>query len=196
MPIIDALQQYVAPRLAAPDGVFVIDESGFPKQGKHSVGVAPQYWGALGKVANCQMGVFLAFVSSRGHVLIDTGLSLPRAWTDDPERCKRAGAPHQVTFTDKANLGLALLGQARLRGHLPGAWVTADEWYGRGAAFRDELDQDGWRYVLQVPLDLEVFTQPAMLMLEQRGGRGRKRQRPRLAEGSPRPLPVGTVLAH
>lgn len=194
-PLIDALQAYLAPRLSAPDGVFVIDESGFPKQGKHSVGVAPQYCGALGKVANCQMGVFVAYVSSRGHALIDARLFLPRAWTDDPQRCTRAGVPHQVTFTDKANLGLTLLRQARLRGHLPGQWVTADEWYGRGAAFRDDLDTDGWRYVLQVPLDLEVFTLPATLTLEQRGGRGRKRQRPRLAAGSPRPIPVGTVLA-
>jgi SRSO17 transposase len=194
-PLITALQAYLAPRLSAPDGVFVIDESGFPKQGTHSVGVAPQYCGALGKVANCQMGVFLAYVSARGHALIDARLFLPRVWTDDPARCRRAGVPPQVTFTDTATLGLEVLRHARLRGRLAGEWVTADEWYGRGAEFRDELDQDGWRYVLQVPRDLEVFTQPATLTLEQRNGRGRKRQRPRLAEASPRPHPVGTVLA-
>ncbi len=193
-PVITALQRYLAPRLSAPDGVFVIDESGFPKQGTHSVGVAPQYCGALGKVANCQMGVFLAYVSARGHALVDARLFLPRVWTDDPERCAQAGVPTQVTFADKAELGLALLRQARERGQLHGQWVTADEWYGRGAGFRDELEQDGWRYVLQVPLNLEVFTQPAKLELEQRGGRGRKRQRPRLAEDSPRPKPVGSIL--
>ncbi len=194
-PVINALQQYLAPCLSAPDGVFVIDESGFPKQGTHSVGVAPQYCGALGKVANCQMGVFLAYVSARGHALIDAHLFLPRVWTDDPERCKRAGVPKQVTYASKADLGLQLLRQARLRGHLQAEWVTADEWYGRGAEFRDELDKDNWRYVLQVPLDLEVFTQPAQLERGQRNGRGRKRRRPRLAENSPRPQPVGTVLA-
>ena len=194
-PVINALQQYLAPRLSAPDGVFVIDESGFPKQGKHSVGVAPQYCGALGKVANCQMGVFLAYGSARGHALIDARLFLPRVWTDDPERCTRAGVPKHVTSASKAELGLQLLREAWQRGHLQGQWVTADEWYGRGAEFRDELDTDGWRSVLQVPLDLEVFTQPAQLELVQRNGRGRKRQRPRLADGSPRPQPVGTVLA-
>jgi len=194
-PVINALQQYLAPRLAAADGVFVIDESGFPKQGKHSVGVAPQYCGALGKVANCQMGVFLAYVSARGHALVDARLFLPQGWIDDPERCTRAGVPTHVTYASKAELGLQLLREAWKRGHLQGQWVTADEWYGRGAAFRDELDTDGWRYVLQVPLDLEVFTQPAQLELVQRNGRGRKRQRPRLADGSPRPQPVGTVLA-
>jgi SRSO17 transposase len=194
-PVIDALQQYLAPRLSAPDGVFVIDESGFPKQGTHSVGVAPQYCGALGKVANCQMGVFLAYVSARGHALIDARLFLPRVWTDDPERCKDAGVPTQVSYASKADLGFQLLRQARLRGHLQAQWVTADEWYGRGTEFRDELDKDTWRYVLQVPLDLEVFTQPAQLDLRQRNGRGRKRRRPRLADTSPRPQPVGTVLA-
>ena len=193
-PVIDALQQYLAPWLSAPDGVFVIDESGFPKQGKHSVGVAPQYCGALGKVANCQVGVFLAYVSARGHALLDGRLFLPRVWTDDPERCRRAGVPKQVTFADKADLGLELLRQARERGHLQAQWVTADEWYGRGGEFRDELEKDGWRYVLQVPHDLEVFTEPAKLEMEQRGGRGRKRKRPRLAEDSPRPRPVGSIL--
>jgi SRSO17 transposase len=193
-PIITALQRYLAPRLSASDGVFVIDESGFPKQGKHSVGVSPQYCGALGKVANCQMGVFLAYVSARGHALIDARLFLPRPWTDDPERCKRAGVPKEVTYASKGDIGLELLRQARERGHLQGQWVTADEWYGRGGELRDELEKDGWRYVLQVPLDLEVFTEPAKLEMEQRGGRGRKRKRPRLAEDSPQPKPVSSIL--
>ena len=193
-PIISALQRYLAPRLSASDGVFVIDESGVPKQGKHSVGVSPQYCGALGQVANCQLGVFLAYVSSRGHALIDARLFLPRPWTDDPARCTRAGVPKDVTCATKAEIGLELLRQARKRGHLQAQWGTADEWYGRGSEFRDELDTDGWRYVLQVPLDLEVFTEPATLVMEQRGGRGRKRRRPRLAEDSPRPKAVGSIL--
>ncbi len=193
-PVITALQHYLAPRLSASDGVFVIDESGFPKQGKHSVGVSPQYCGALGKVANCQMGVFLAYVSSRGHALIDARLFLPHVWMDDPERCQRAGVPEHITYASKGDIGLELLRQARQRGHLQGQWVTADEWYGRGGEFRDELDKDAWRYVVQVPLKLEVFTEAAKVEMEQRGGRGRKRKRPRLAEDSPRPRAVGSIL--
>jgi SRSO17 transposase len=193
-PLITALQIYLAPRLSAPDGVFVIDESAFPKQGSHSVGVAPQYCGTLGKVANCQMGVFLAYVSSWGHALIDARLFLPRAWADDPERCKQAGVPKSVAYATKAELGLELLREARKRGHLEGHWVTADEWYGRGSEFRDELDKDRWRYVLQVPLDLEVFVEPAVLEEVVPSRRGRKRRRPRLASGSPRPQAVGTLL--
>src|SRR5918997_4395512 len=140
------------------------------------------------------MGVSLPYVSARGHALLDGRLFLPRVWTDDPERCARAGVPNDVTFATKADIGLELLRQARKRGHLQAQWVTADEWYGRGAELRDELEKDGWRYVLQVPLDLEVFTEPAKLVMEQRGGRGRKRKRPRLAEDSPRPRPVGSIL--
>ncbi len=89
-PVVAALQRYLAPRLNAPDGVFVIDESGIPKKGTKSVGVARQYCGALGKVGNCQLGVFLAYVSERGHALMDARLYLPREWADDrPLPCRR-----------------------------------------------------------------------------------------------------------
>src|SRR5437764_7224283 len=95
-PVIDRLQAYVGPRLNTPEGIFVLDESGFPKQGKKSVGVTRQYCGALSKVGNCQLGVFLAYVSTRGHALVDKRLYLPPPWTDDPARCRGAGALEQV----------------------------------------------------------------------------------------------------
>ena len=125
-PIIDALQGYLAPRLSDIDGVFVLDETGFPKKGTKSVGVARQYCGTLGKVGNCQLGVFLAYVSERGHALVDARLVLPREWTDDPERCRAAGVPADVVYQSKAELGLAMLQHAREGGHLTGRWVTAD----------------------------------------------------------------------
>src|SRR5262245_27459065 len=86
-PIIEQLQAYVGARLASPRGVLVVDDSGVAKQGTHSVGVARQYSGTLGKVGNCQIGVFLAYASERGHALVDQRLYLPRAWLDDPARC-------------------------------------------------------------------------------------------------------------
>src|SRR5438552_10275072 len=95
-PVIDRLQAYVGARLNTPQGIFVIDESGFPKQGTKSVGVARQYCGTLGKVGkvgNCQLGVFLAYVSGRGHALVDKRLYLPPAWSEDPARCRAAGVP-------------------------------------------------------------------------------------------------------
>ena len=144
-PVIDALQAFLAERLASPDGlgVFVLDDTGFPKQGTRSVGVARQYSGTMGKVGNCQIGVFLAYVSSRGHALVDRRLYLPRSWADDPERCRRAGVPADVTYQSKAELGLALLRQARAAGHLPGRWVTGDEAFGQMPTLRDALNDEG-----------------------------------------------------
>ena len=149
--VLDELQRYLGERLSAPDGVFVLDETGFPKQGKKSVGVARQYSGTLGKVGNCQVGVFLAYVSDRGRALVDGELYLPKAWTEDRERCRAAGVPDETAFLTKPALALGLLGRARQRGQLAGSWVTADEAYGQVPDFRDALDRQGWRYVLEVP---------------------------------------------
>ena len=109
-----------------PAGVFVLDDTGFAKQGKKSVGVARQYSGTLGKVGNCQVGVFLAYVSARGHALVDKALYLPPAWTADRPRCRAAGVPEDVGYQSKAELGLALLRRARQAGHLTATWVTGD----------------------------------------------------------------------
>ena len=91
--VIGRLQEYLGPRLEDPEAVWVLDGSDFPKQGRKSVGVARQYCGALGKIANCQAGLFLAHVGPRGRVLVDKRLYLPEEWTGDVERCKTAGVP-------------------------------------------------------------------------------------------------------
>jgi SRSO17 transposase len=150
-PVIDQLQAYVGARLATPRGVVVVDDSGVVKQGDQSVGVARQYSGTLGKVGNCQIGVFLAYASERGHALVDQRLYLPRAWIADPERCKAAGVPEQVTYQSKAEQALAMIRQSRKRGCLPAQWVTADAGFGEIPTFRASLDADGWWYVLEVP---------------------------------------------
>lgn len=159
--VIARLQTHLAEHLQAPDGVFVLDDTGFPKQGRQSVGVARQYSGTLGKVGNCQIGVFLGYVSSRGHALIDGALYLPREWTDDPARCAAAGVPAGTTYQSKAELAHELLQTARRTGALTTDWVTADAGYGEVPSFRDALDADGWRYVLEVPSTTPVFTSPA-----------------------------------
>jgi SRSO17 transposase len=150
-PVIDHLPAYVGERLASPRGVLVVDDTGFAKQGEHSVGVARQYSGTLGKVGNCQIGVFLAYAGERGHALVDQRLYLPRAWIEDPERCKAAGVPEQTTYRSKAELALALIRRRRSRGSLPARWVTADAGFGEIPSFRAALDADGWWYVLEVP---------------------------------------------
>src|SRR6266571_4798302 len=149
--VIGRLQENVAALLEHPDGVWVVDETGFPKQGTESVGVARQYSGTLGKVGNCQIGVFLGYASERGQALVDARLYLPERWTDDRARCRAAGVPDEVPFQTKPALALAMLAAARARGHLRARWVTGDEVYGGGPAFRDALEGAGYWYVLEVP---------------------------------------------
>jgi SRSO17 transposase len=152
------LQQELAPRLHHPDAVWAVDESGFPKQGKQSVGVARQYCGALGKRANCQVGVFLAYVSPRGRAMVDKRLYLPREWTDDPARCAAAGVPSgEPPYQSKTELALALLQRAQVWGHLRAGWVTGDDAYGQAPEFRDGLTRLGLGYVLEVPGHLTVW---------------------------------------
>ena len=149
--VIEYLQEDVARLLEEPDAVFVVDETGFVKQGTKSVGVARQYSGTMGKVGNCQIGVFLGYASSRGHALIDARLYLPEEWTDDPERCRVAGVPDEIGFATKPALALAMVRQARIGGSLQARWVTGDEVYGGNPGFRDALDGDGLWYLLEVP---------------------------------------------
>jgi SRSO17 transposase len=174
-PVLAALQTYVAERLlpddpageeVAADGVWLVDDTGFAKRGDHSVGVARQYSGTLGKVDTCQIGVFLGYATGRGATLVDGCLFLPEAWTADPDRCRAAGVPEDVLVTNasahetKVDLALAMLGHARARGSLPGRWVTADEHYGQSPTFRDTLDAWGYWYVAEVPCTTPVFPDP------------------------------------
>lgn len=194
-PVVARLQRYVGARVSSPEGIFVIDESGIAKQGRRSVGVAPQYCGALGKVGNCQVGVFLAYASARGHALVDERLYLPEAWTNDPARCRAAGVPEGVGYQSKAESGLAMLRQARVAGHLAGDWVAGDDAYGMVPTLRDALDAEGWRYVLDVPSTTPAFTRLPQVVLPAWSGRGRKPTVPRLAPDGPQPRTVAAVAA-
>ncbi len=170
-PVVAALQGYLGERLlphepgegTLADTAFLLDDTGFAKQGTRSVGVARQYSGTLGKVGNCQIGVFLGYVSPRGHALVDGTLYLPQRWTQDPDRCRRAGVPEAVLapgYQSKAALALALLRRAVARGTLVAQWVVADAGFGELPSFRDALDDDGWAYLLAVPRTTPVFPKP------------------------------------
>ena len=125
--VIGRLQEYLAPRLGHSEAVWVLDGSDFPKQGRKSVGVARQYCGRLGKVANCQAGMFLAYVSPLGRALVDKGLYLPESWTSDPGRCAAAGVPEERrSYRSKTELALELLERALGLGHLKAGWVLRD----------------------------------------------------------------------
>jgi SRSO17 transposase len=156
--VLAALQQYLGPRLNHPEAVWAVDDSGFPKQGKKSVGVAHQYCGPLGKVAGCQVGVFLAHVGPRGRALVAHRLFLPEEWTDDPARCTAAGVPAaEQRFQKKTEIALALLGRAQAAGGLRAEWVTGDDHYGQSPEFREGVAEAGLQYVLEVPGHLTVW---------------------------------------
>ncbi len=144
----DLVRDYALETLADPEAVLVIDETGFLKQGRASCGVARQYTGSAGKVTNCQIGVFAAYVSRHGHAFIDRALYLPKAWTDDQVRMAAAHVPPATRFATKPALALAMIGRASAAG-IPFAWVAADSVYGVGE-IEMALRRAGKGYVLGV----------------------------------------------
>lgn len=148
-PLIGELARQVGQRLGQADGVLVFDPSAFVKQGKKSVGVARQWCGRLGKVENCQVGVFLGYVSHTGHALVDSRLYLPKEWTRDRKRMNEAGVPKGARFCTRHELALEMLDLHG--GLLPHRWVAGDDEMGRSSWFRQQLRQRGERYLLAVP---------------------------------------------
>jgi SRSO17 transposase len=145
----DHLRGYVVEHLGDPGAVLVVDETGFLKKGTTSVGVQRRYSGTAGKIDNCQLGVFLAYASSRGRAFIDRELYLPKAWTEDRARCLAARVPEQVGFRTKPQLARMMLERA-LEAGVPAAWVTADEVYGQDPALRGWLEGRQMAYVLAI----------------------------------------------
>jgi SRSO17 transposase len=154
----DDLRGYVADHLGDPDGVLIVDETGFLKKGVKSAGVQRQYSGTAGRTENCQLGVFLAYSSRHGRTLLDAELYLPRGWCDDQARRAEAGVDDTVRFATKPALGLRLL-QRALDGGLPARWVTADEAYGNDSKFRIWLQQRQVSYVLAVACKQKIPTE-------------------------------------
>jgi SRSO17 transposase len=142
----DLVRDYALETLADPDAVLVLDETGFLKQGKASCGVGRQYTGSAGKITNCQIGVFAAYVSRHGHAFVDRALYLPKAWTDDPSRTAAAHVPPGTPFATKPRLALAMIERALAAG-VPFRWVAGDTVYGSGEV-EIRLRRAGKGYVL------------------------------------------------
>jgi SRSO17 transposase len=153
-PLQQELVRQVGRELAQADGVIVFDPSAFPKQGTQSVGVARQWCGRLGKVDNCQVGVYMGYVSREEHALVDMRLYLPEAWARDRARRKRAAVPASVRFQTRHRQALEMLDE-NCR-HLPHAWVTGDDEFGQAAEFRRDLNERGETYLLAVPSNLVI----------------------------------------
>ena len=158
--------------------VGVIDESGFVKRGTESVGVKRQWCGRLGKKENCQVGVFLVGVTPSGSALLDHQLYLPDEWAHDKERRKKARVPEEIGFETKPQIAVDLLRRTRANGLVPFDWITADELYGRNGKFRESLEADGQRYLVEVPVTTTVWTVDPATQVPPYSGRGRPPKHP------------------
>jgi SRSO17 transposase len=145
----DDVCAYAVEHLGERDGVLVVDETGFLKKGTKSAGVQRQYSGTAGRIESCQLGVFLAYTTTKGRALIDRELYLPKSWTADRERCHDAGVPDEVEFATKTLLAQQMLARA-LDAGVPAAWATADEAYGKDYKFRTWLESRRISYVVAV----------------------------------------------
>ncbi len=156
--------QEVATDLDDAEGMFLVDGSDFPKKGRQSVGVKRQYCGQLGKIANCQAGVFLAYTSPHGTTLLDRRLYLPQEWVDDPAfaaRREKCHVPEDVTFQTKNALALAMLQEVLASQTLHARWFLADEAFGRDTALLDAVAALGLWYMVEVPMDTPVWVDGA-----------------------------------
>lgn len=152
----DDLRAYVVEHLGDPAAALVIDETGFLKKGTKSVGVARQYSGTAGRIENCQIGLFLAYASPRGHAFLDRALYLPKVWAEDAARREAAGVPAEVGFATKGELAQAMLARA-FAAEVPAAWVTGDEIYGNDGQLRRWLEAHHRPYVLAVASSHSVW---------------------------------------
>jgi SRSO17 transposase len=175
--LVRAVAERVAPEIEVE--AWVLDDTGFPKDGKHSPGVKRQYSGTLGKIGNCQIGVSVHAVGAKGTVPLGWALYMPEEWCEDPERRRRAKIPEEVKFQRKPELGVALIERA-VGWDVPKAPVLGDQAYGENTALRERLHDSELQYVLSVGAETKVFAPHTTFTVpERQGSTGRPRSRPR-----------------
>ena len=177
----------------ANNGVLVIDESSFVKCGTKSVGVARQYCGSVGKLANGQVAVFLGYAGPGGHTLLDTRLYLGEDWAADRPRRQEAGVPDDVVFRTKPELGTELLREVGPR--VRHGWVTFDEGYGKDPDFLRDLEERGENYIGEIPKSVRGWLERPAVEEPSVGGRGRPRHKARVRPGEPAPQTAEQILA-
>ena len=194
-PLIAQLQQLVGESLGQDDGVFLIDESGVVKHGADSVGVGYQYCGAVGKVARCQVGVYLAYASRAGYTFLDGQLFVPADWFTDTFADRRCATDLPVTLTSqtKPEIALALLARAVARGHVPGRWVAADALYGNSPAFRDGVAALDLQYFTAVSCDTLIWRRAVAVVEPPASGNRRKPGKLRLKTATNLPYRVDAL---
>src|SRR5262249_10662936 len=173
-PLVREVARQIASELGEDDGVLVFDPSAFAKKGTESVGVQRQWCGRLGKIENCQVGIYLGYVSRRDHALVDFRLFLTKAWAKRKRRRAKAGVPTEVRFQTRHELMLEMLDEHGAL--LPHGWIAGDDELGRSSWFREQLRQRNERYLLAVPAntlvrDLKAPAAPSQRSEERRVGR-------------------------
>jgi SRSO17 transposase len=191
--VLGELRRHVAEAIGDDEGTINVDETGFPKKGTKSVGVKRQYSGTLGRVDNCQVGVFANYCSPKGHTLIDRRLFLPQEWAEDNERREEAGVPQSVAFCAKPELGLEMV-QTAVTHQIPFRWVGGDCVYGDSPTFVQGVRELGKWYVVDTSSDARVWlSQPRRQKVgsrNPRGGRPRKK-----AKALTKPITVAEAAA-
>lgn len=190
----DILQQVIIEQFGDPDGIGIVDETGFLKKGDQSVGVKRQYSGTAGKTENCQMGTFLSYATVRGHVFLDRRLYLPEEWCTAPGRRTKAKVPETVPFQTKPEQAVAMLQQAWAHG-VPMRWVVGDEVYGDATHLRDAVRAAHRQYVLAVSAATPVWVKRPQVEAPHRQTGGRPRTKARLAPDAPPAASVAAVVA-
>ncbi|WP_435138136.1 IS701 family transposase [Actinacidiphila sp. bgisy144] len=159
--VLTDVRDYVVENLGDPDAVLIVDDTGFLKKGLRSAGVQRQYSGTAGRTENCQVGVFLAYAAPLGRTLIDRRLYLPTSWTDDRQRCRRAGVGDEVGFATKVAMAKEMVRRA-ISDKIPFRWVTADAGYGYSKGWRFELEQADVFHVMATTRHDTVVTRHAV----------------------------------
>jgi SRSO17 transposase len=204
-PVIAIHQRLIGESLGEEDGVVLIDESSTVKQGCESVGVAAQYCGSVGKIANGQVGVYLGYASRKGYSLVEGQLFMPDEWfacastadsSAEPgaERRQACGVPEDLLYKTKPEIGLELLKNAVKRGHLPFSWVAADALYGDSPAFRDGVAALDKCYFTAIKENTLIWCIPPKVHVPEWKGHGRHPTRLHLSDPNKRPLPVKQLV--
>ncbi|MFZ1040411.1 MAG: IS701 family transposase, partial [Anaerolineales bacterium] len=195
-PVITIHQGLIGETLGEEDGVALIDESSAVKQGTESVGVAAQYCGSVGKIANGQVGVYLGYASRKGYSLIEGKLFMPDPWfaEEHSEQRQACGVPQDLVFKTKPEIGLELLKSAIQRDNLSFSWVAADALYGDSPAFRDGVATTGKSYFTAIKENTLIWCTPPKVHLPQWSGHGRHPTRLHLSDIRKHPIPVKQLV--
>ena len=195
--LLEEHQRAVQETLGEPEGLVIMDGTGIPRKGSESAGVARQYCNETGKVDNCQVGVFLAYASSKGYTLLDRRLYLPEEWFSPPyaRHRQRCGIPDTLSFRTHQELAWEMLAGVHQRGDVPFRWVLGDEEFGRDTALLDRVAGLGYWYFMEVPVDTRVWLERPQTKVPEWKGRGCKPCRERLVAEAPAPKTVAEVGA-